>query len=274
MSRLIVNADDFGRSAAINQAVIKAHQRGILTTASLMVSGAACQEAVEMAHQHPTLGVGLHLSLVRSRSVLPAGQIPDLVDSNQNLGEKPALAGLRYFFQGRLRPQLRREIEAQFDAFGKTGLRLDHVNGHLHLHLHPTIFGLLAANAREWGVRHVRLTRDPLWLNLRLARGAWGYRLSHAVVFGVLARRALPLLRQLDIRHTHAVFGLLQSGRVNEEFVAGLLRRLPAGDSELYAHPTLEGPQTEFQALTSPRVKALIRELNIQLLRYQDLSYG
>ena len=74
--RLIVNADDFGKSHSVNQAVIEAHTRGILTTASLMVNEPGFAEAIALARQHPRLGVGLHLTLSHGHSALPAAEIP------------------------------------------------------------------------------------------------------------------------------------------------------------------------------------------------------
>jgi len=180
-------------------------------------------------------------------------------------------AGFRYFFNRGLRWQLRHEIEAQLLKFWSTGLPLDHVDGHLNLHLHPTVVSLLAHHAPRWGVRHFRLTRDPFWLNARLAGGQWAYRISHAIIFGLLCWRARPVLCRLGIRHTAAVFGLLQNGRVTEDYLIRLLPRLPWGDSELYAHPSRHTSSHELEALTSERVKELVREQDIQLVRYQDL---
>src|SRR4051812_20999413 len=122
--RLVVNADDFGRSHSINRAVIEAHQRGILTTASLMVNGPAADEAVALAREHPCLGVGLHLTLSHGTSALPPSEIPDLVDSNQNFSNDAPRAGFRYFANKRCHPQLEREIAAQFDRFKATRLPL------------------------------------------------------------------------------------------------------------------------------------------------------
>src|SRR2546422_7510563 len=96
--RLIVNADDFGRSYSINQAVIRAHREGILTTTSLMVNGEAADEAVELARQNPRLGVGLHLTLVCGTSVLKPGEIPGLVDGDGSFSGNPIATGVRYFF--------------------------------------------------------------------------------------------------------------------------------------------------------------------------------
>jgi hopanoid biosynthesis associated protein HpnK len=269
--RLIVNADDFGLSSPVNEAVIRAHREGILTSASLMVNEPAAEEALALARQHPRLGVGLHLTLLHGHSALEAHQIPGLVNARREFSAQPARAGWRYFFQRDLRQPLRAEIHAQFARFRATGLPLDHVNGHLHLHLHPTVFAILMADAPQLGLGPVRLTRDPLWLNLRLASGGLGYRLTHALIFGALARRARPALDRRGLRHTRAVFGLLQNGRVDAAYLSRLLPRLPPGDSELYSHPSLGQSRTEFEALISPRVRQQVEQLGIKLIRYQDL---
>ncbi|HKS37257.1 MAG TPA: hopanoid biosynthesis-associated protein HpnK [Verrucomicrobiae bacterium] len=269
--RLIVNADDFGASGSINEAVERAHQEGILTTASLMVNGEAAGEAVELARQNPRLGVGLHLTLVCGAAALPPADIPNLVDERGRFSNHPVASGFRFFARPGLRSQLECEIGAQFEKFRTTGLKLDHVNGHLHFHLHPAVLAILMRRASEWGVTHLRLTRDFFWLNLRVAPGHLFYRLSHAAVFNLLAARARPALDRLGVKHTFAVFGLLQDSRVDESYVMGLLPRLPLGVSELYSHPSLAESRHEFDALISPKVKALLEQHGIQRIRYQDL---
>ena len=269
--RLIVNADDFGRSSSINQAVIRAHREGILTTTSLMVNEPASEEAVALARENPTLGVGLHLTLLCGHSALPHQEIPGLVNAKGEFSHNPPDAGFRYFFQRSLREQLRCEIHAQFQKFRAARLPLDHVNGHLHLHLHPSVFRILMADADQLGIKGLRLTFDPFLLNLRLASGNFAYRALHVVIFHPLSARARPALAKLNIRHTDAVFGLLQNARVDETYVTRLLPRLPAGDSELYSHPSLDEFKNEFDALISPRVRNQVQQLGIKLIRYQDL---
>jgi hopanoid biosynthesis associated protein HpnK len=269
--RLIVNADDFGRSPSINNAVALAHREGILTSASLMVNDPGCAQAIAIARENPRLGVGLHLTLLAGRSALPPERIPGLTDELGQFSNAPVAAGWRYFFRRELREPLRAEIAAQFERFAATGLKCDHVNGHLHLHLHPVILPMVLENAARFGIKRLRLTRDPFLLNAALSRGRWFYRLSHAVIFGLLARRARPLLEQRGFRRTDAVFGLLQDGRVDEPFLCRLLSRLPAGDFEVYSHPDLAASQTEFDALISPRVKAIVAEQGIELIRHRDL---
>jgi len=269
--RLIVNADDFGRSHSINEAVIRAHGEGILTTASLMVNEPGLDEAVALAKQNPRLGVGLHLSLLCGHSALPPGKISGLVNPRGEFSENPVATGFRYFFQRGLRGQLRAEIHAQFEKFRATGLPLDHVNGHLHLHLHPTVFRILMEDAEKLGVRRMRLTRDCFARSRRLARGRWFYRASHALIYEWLSSRAREPLRRHGIRHAQISFGLLQDSHVDEAYVLNLLPELPAGDSELYSHPSLDEFKHEFDALVSPRVKEQIKKLGIELIRYQDL---
>jgi predicted glycoside hydrolase/deacetylase ChbG (UPF0249 family) len=183
----------------------------------------------------------------------------------------PVAAGFRYFFQRDLREPLRAEIHAQFAKFKDSGLALDHVNGHLHIHLHPTIFRILMEDAKELGIQRLRLTSDPFWLNARIDSGFWAYKILHTVIFQMLSRRARRALDSRGIRHTGKVFGLLQNARVDESYVSRLLPELPAGDSELYSHPSLDEFKNEFEALISPRVRALVSELGIKLIRYQDL---
>lgn len=269
--RLIVNADDFGRSRSINEAVVRAHEEGILTTASLMVAGEAWEEAVALAQNHPLLGVGLHLTLVCGRSVLPPSRIPGLVDTHGAFPTRPAWAGFRYWYDRRLRDALREELSAQFERFHETGLVLDHVNGHLHLHLHPVVFDLLCENARAWRIERLRLTRESLSISRQTSHGHWPYRLSHAAIFGALSRRALPAIQRLGFRHTDAVFGLLQDARVDEAYLSRLFPLLPPGTSELFAHPSMDRFRHEFDALVSPRVRSRVAGLGIELIRYQDL---
>jgi predicted glycoside hydrolase/deacetylase ChbG (UPF0249 family) len=166
---------------------------------------------------------------------------------------------------------LRAEIGAQFEKFHATGLPLDHVNGHLNMHLHPVVLGILTENAQTWGIRSMRLTCDRFFLNARIASGQWAYRASHAVIYRMLSDWARPRLAGKMIRHTNAVFGLMQTSRVDCTYIEKLLPRLPPGDSELYSHPSLDHSKNEFDALVSPAIRTMLQHQGIQLIRYQDL---
>ncbi|MGH7943005.1 MAG: hopanoid biosynthesis-associated protein HpnK [Limisphaerales bacterium] len=269
--RLIVNADDFGLSHSANEAVIRAHREGILTSASLMVNEPGFEEAVRLAKDSPSLGVGLHLTLLHGHSTLPRERIPGLINSRREFGGNPVAAGIAYFFRRGLREQLRAEIHAQFNRFRSSGLPLDHVNGHLHLHLHPVIFKILMADAEPLGIRHFRFTRDCLARGRRISPGRLLYKVSHAFIYGCLSRRARGPLRQRNIKHAQITFGLLQDSHVDEEYILKLLPELPPGDSEFYSHPSLDTFKHEYEALVSPRVRKEVERLGIKLIRYRDL---
>jgi chitin disaccharide deacetylase len=198
-------------------------------------------------------------------------KIPGLVNSRGEFSNSPVGVGMAYFFQRGLCEQLRAEIRAQFEKFHSTGLPLDHVNGHLHLHLHPVIFKMLMEDAETLGIRHFRFTRDCLARSRRMSGGHLIYKISHTVIYDCLSGRAREPLRQRGIRHAQITFGLLQDSRVDDEYILKLLPELPPGDSELYSHPSLDRFKHEFDALISPRVREQVQKLGIQLIRYNDL---
>ena len=283
---LIINGDDFGASAAVNEAILRAHRGGVLTSASLMVNGAAFAEAVRIARENPTLGVGIHLSLVRSAAALSRHEAPGLVDAAGNLPENPVAAGLRFFFDRRLRISLTREIEAQIRKFLATGLVPTHLDGHLHLQVHPTVFSLLVPLARKYGIAALRLPRESLRVNLRLDPAQRAYKISHALIYGGLCRHARRRLRGGNLLYPDHFFGLLASGRMGEDYLLGALDRLAPGVTEIGLHPALDVPEElarwassyhyrqELQALLSPRLAEKIHDLGLHLGNYRDLVAG
>jgi hopanoid biosynthesis associated protein HpnK len=168
--RLIVNADDFGISEAVNEAVIRAFTEGVLTSCSLMVTGEAFEHAVSLAHAHPDLAVGIHLVTVMGRAVLPPPVIPTLVDAAGNFVSNPTRAGLKYYFSPQARSELRQELRAQFDKFAATGLRLSHIDGHLHMHVHPVIFRAALELGLRYGVRRMRVPQEEYRLAVNFRR--------------------------------------------------------------------------------------------------------
>lgn len=270
--RLIVNGDDFGRSPEINEAILEGHCRGVLTSASLMVTGSAIDHAVHLAHTTPSLAVGLHLVLVDGQAALPFHEIPQLVDTDGRFLEAPIRAGLRYWFRPAVRRQLVREIQAQFSRFAATGLPLAHVDGHLHFHLHPAVFPTVAALAERYGARRIRVPNDRLLRSLRHDPRHVLAKVGTACVFGLLGRWCRRQLRRYRLVCAGRTYGLMQSGSMDEAYVLGLLEQLSDPLVEIYFHPSTGrrldrlGPNPEELAvLLSPRVHSAIREQAIRL---------
>jgi len=263
---LIITADDFGLHEAVNEAVEISVVRGVLTAASLMVAAPAAADAVRRAKQLPNLHVGLHLVLADGQSMLDSRQIPDLIDSAGRMGTRMGYDSLRYFVTPSARRQLEAEIRAQFAAFARTGLRLDHVNAHKHFHLHPTILGILLRVARDYGNPPVRATVEPLWFAFKQGKAA-GLAATSLWPWAWLMRRRL---RQVGVPHNDSIFGIAASGAMDEQTILDVLERLPYGTTEIYLHPaTLSGSavapsmhgyrhRDEWSALLSPRVREAV----------------
>lgn len=273
---LVVTADDFGLHEAVNEAVQAAAHAGTLTAASLMVSAPAARDAVRRARALPRLRVGLHLTLADGCAELPHASIPDLVDATGRFGYsgKPprsgsprglAHEGFRWFARPAVRRELAAEIRAQFRAFARTGLLLDHVNAHKHLHLHPTVLTLILEIGREFGLRAVRLPAEPRWFARRTGSGAIRRVLGSAG----LAPWLSLMRRRLDaagLEHNDQVFGIAASGAMDETALLAILERLPSGATEIYLHPATSSGESiapsmrgyrhadELAALLSPRV--------------------
>ena len=272
LRRLIVNADDFGENAAVNAAIIAAHNKGIVTSASLMVTEEGFDQAVDLARTHPTLRVGLHVVLVHGHPCLPPEEIPDLVTAAGTLPYNAAAAGLRWFFSPRVQEQMRREVWAQVERFLSTGLEMDHLDAHLHFHVQPAVFPILLEVAEQVGVKRIRLPWEPWWLALRVDASHLPTKLGYALAFGMLSRLYRPRLRAAGIFFPDAVFGVLQTGHISEHYLIRLVGHLPPGTCEFYAHPRLDTTDglREFHALISPRVRQAIIKQGVQLTTYTE----
>lgn len=277
---LIITADDFGLHAAINEAVAEAASTGVLTAASLMVSAPASAQAIRIAHELPQLRVGLHLVLADGRATLAPGEIPDLVDSQGRFRDDIVADSFRLALRPQVRRQLAAELRAQFAAFAASGLQLDHVNAHKHLHLHPLTLSLILQIGREFGLRAMRVPREPLWFAQRSGLGA-------ASATALLAPWILLMksrLRRAGIACNDHLFGISCSGALTEQVMLAILARLPAGVSEIYMHPALPTSQPisgsmgpyrhgeEHQMLLSPRVQAAVRATGARCGGFRDLT--
>lgn len=242
-----------------------------------MVGAPVATDAVARARRLPSLRVGLHLVLVEGQPALPADAIPDLVDRTGHLRTDLGRYGLAIFARPSVRRQVRAEIVAQFEAYRATGLPLDHVDAHRHFHLHPTIAAEIIAVGQGYGMAGLRVPREPASVVGAIDTG--GRRALAAATApwtGALKRRA----RRAGLTTPDAVFGLAWSGAMTEPRLLGLLRGLPDGLSEIYAHPATAGGfagaapgyryAEELAALLAPGCRAAVQDAGIVLGGYSD----
>ncbi len=286
MKLLIVTADDFGLSLPVNDAVESAHRDGILSAASLMVGAPAMEDAVKRARTMPALGVGLHVTLLDGRPVLPPELVPGLVGPDGRFSSDPLRFGVALYVSPELRRQAEAEIAAQFDRFRAAGLEMDHINGHKHFHLHPVVLSVITRIAPRFGSPPVRVPLEPFAASFRAKRDRAFGRLASWLFYSVQTRPMRRQLRAAGIRSNDQVFGLNDSGAMVESRMLQLIDQLPDGISELYCHPAKrrwDGPDTlppeyraeeELGALLSPAVRAKLEARGLLPLSYRAAVAG
>lgn len=284
MKLLIVNADDFGLHPAVNRAIVAGHTGGCITSTSLMPGAGAFAEAVDLARSTPSLGVGVHLTLVGERPVSDPAAVPTLVDSQGRFPDKyPAfLAG---FLRGRVSmSEIRAELTAQVAKVAAAGVPITHLDSHQHLHVLPGIIDIVLDLASTFGIKALRIPAEPHFFS-----GGYPYTAGRFIGRFGLTSLAAVARRKAGRRGLAApahFFGMLAGGDMRQEYLETILDRLPGGVSEIMVHPgddaaalgTLYGWgyhwQDELSALTSPATLSRIADRGIRLISFRELGHG
>lgn len=270
---MIVTADDFGLHESVNEAVEQASRAGTLNAASLMVQAPATKDAIRRARLLPNLRVGLHVVLADGWSTLEGPTIPEIADASGRMSGGMIGKSIRFFVKPAARAQLEAEIRAQFAAFTRTGLKLDHVNVHKHFHVHPTVLSILLQVAMDYGMPAIRVPDEPFWFAARSAGMPAGTTQGLLTPWIVLMKRRL---NAAGVFHNDRIFGIAGSGHMDEADLLAILARLPGGVSEIYLHPGTESGSViapsmnqyrhaeELGALLSPKVGAALRRVPVR----------
>lgn len=293
MKRLIVNADDFGMTPGVNRAVMQAHQSGILTSTTLMVTGAASDEAMRLAAEAKTLDVGCHVVLLEGTPILKAKEIPSLAIAGLD-GKTRFRRGFGTFVKAALTGSLHgediyREAKAQITRLQDAGFDVLHLDTHKHAHVFPNVFRPLLRAAVDCGVRAVRNPFEPVramgWSHAWRRRDLWT-RYVPVRMLRAFAEAFEAECRNLGIATPQGTFGITLTGFADRNSLLALLDRVPEGTWELLCHPAYEdelwlrlGPRPgsgarELELLLSPVVRDCIRDNDIVLTSYTDLYAG
>jgi hopanoid biosynthesis associated protein HpnK len=280
---LVINGDDFGLTPGVNAGILDAHRDGVLTSASLMATAGAADEAVALARQTPTLGIGCHLTLVDGTPALPPGELPTLTVNGRF---HPTWGSFITACMGRrvVMAEIERELTAQIERLRAAGLTLTHLDSHKHVHLYPPIFRIVVRLAARFDIPTVRVPYEQPAFAL-LARHRQDRAASRQACENLLmapwARRAHGVLARQGLAAPPRFAGRALTGRWSVDAIADLVRRLPDGVSELMAHPgysdaALARERTRLRAaredevavLRSPLVRQRLDAEGVALLRH------
>lgn len=235
MTRLILNADDFGLTPGVNQSILDLNRAGALTSATLMATAPRTAEAAASAAKSPGLGVGCHVVLVDGEPALPRNRIPSLAPSGSF---RPSLGTfVRDLIRGRIpASDIEAEVVAQIRRIQSSGVRVTHLDTHKHTHMFPRVLRPLLCAALQCRVRAIRNPFEPDWA-LHATTGAPALRRVQVRALRTQRRAFLRLTEEAGLSTTDGAIGVLATGTLNARTLQSLLAAMPAGTWELVSHP-------------------------------------
>jgi len=290
--RLIVNADDLGLTAGVNRAIMEAHARGVVTSATLMANGAAFDDAIERALSAPGLSVGCHVVLVDGTPLSNYGSVPTLVaDHSAGTGRfysRLSAFAARAVFGRFDHDQLVGEIVAQVRKVQAAGVDVSHLDTHKHTHIFPSILAALIKAARICGVPAIRNPVVPVNA-IRMGQlagkpGLWK-RYGQVRILRRFAPQFRMRVKRAGLVTPDGVVGVVETGSFDGSLLRRMLENLPEGTWELVTHPgyadaelrrvrtrLLGSREEELRLLISRELREFLDAQRIQLTSYHDFA--
>jgi chitin disaccharide deacetylase len=288
MKELILNADDFGLTPGVNEGIIRGHRDGILTSATLMATGPAFDDAVRQALANPNLGVGCHLVLVGGTAVAPPAEIPSLVDPTGKLPESLGMFVAKVS-TGKIRPhEIERELRAQIEKIREARIEPTHVDTHKHTHAHPIVMEALGRVAKALGITKIRKPMENLqdsWESTRQESGGVAAQLLASAAVRAITPQFHIISRRYGLHSPDHFLGLAMTGKLGPAALRRLVEAVPDGQTEIMLHPGLcdadlqrtgsrlqQQRQLELEGLLDQGVRSAVSEQDIRLISYRELN--
>jgi len=284
--RLIVNADDFGLTPGVNRAIVEAHVKGVVTSATLMANASGFEDAVRLAKSAPNLSVGCHVVLVDGFPLLSPSRIPTLTDGadSRRFAKSISRFGLRAL-RGRVDPnEVEMEVIAQIQKLQAAGLQPSHLDTHKHAHIFPQILIPLLRAAKACGVRAVRNPFGSIAFSAVVARPKLWKRYGQLMLLNPLAGRFRGRVHTEGMVTPDGSLGVVATGILDERLIELTVDNLPNGTWEFVTHPgyndaDLDGVatrlrqsrETELQLLTSSAFREKLEHCGIEVISYRNL---
>ena len=272
MKRIIINADDFGLTNGVNQAIVELHGHGMLTSATLMARASATEEAIEQALGTPTLGVGCHVVLIDGSPITPVELLPCLAAAKKlrpTLGPFLVRTYASRAAGCNIAQDIETEASAQIFKLQRSGLHLTHIDTHKHTHMFPKILRPVLRAARAAGIRTIRNPYEPAW-SVHATPGAPWLRRAQVDVLRAFQSSFRRIVAEEGFVTTDGAIGVLATGTLDSATLTSLLNSMPDGTWELVTHPGYNDP-----SLARVRTRLLAsREIEYQALKNASISQG
>jgi predicted glycoside hydrolase/deacetylase ChbG (UPF0249 family) len=292
--RLVINADDFGLTAGVNRAIAESHQRGVVTSATLMANSQAFEGAVDTARWLQAGGpfsVGCHVVLLDGEPLLPPDKVPTLLQPGN--GNHRFRESLNDFVVASFRHKLsseeiEAEASAQIDRIRAAGIAPSHFDTHKHAHMFPAVLRPLLRAAKSRGVQAVRNPFGQVWplplTSLLRTRQVW----KRFAQLNVLRNYAGNFRREVEahgLRTTDGSLGVLTTGVLEMKLFTAIIESIPEGTWEFVCHPGYndaeldrghtrlrKSREQELSLLTSAEARELLCRRGIELISYHELG--
>ena len=279
--RLIINADDFGLCESVNKGIVETHTKGVLTSTTIMANMPAAEQAVDLAKNLPTLGLGVHLNLTAGKPLCRDNTVKLILDSQGYFALSPGKLALASLITGKVRTAIETELASQIQWLIDKGIKPTHLDSHKHIHSFPTIFSIVCRLAKRFGISAIRYTFEPK----QVSQLPWPVTDRESRKRASLVRTMAKINRWQNpsFFKTDALLGTAHTGNINVNFFRAVSLYNIASTAELMTHPgyayDLDATRTrlvkqrevELEALCSEKTKNLFKDAGTKLIHYGQL---
>jgi len=279
--RLIINADDFGLSESVNEAVQQAHTNGVLTSTTIMANMPDAGKAIRIAKRLPDLGVGVHLNLSKGKPLSQNGHLNCLLNGDGSFASSPTKLSLLSIGRHKFRNAIREELATQIQWVIDNGIKPTHLDSHKHIHCLPQIFPIVCEMARRFEIPAIRFVYEPK----QIAVTPWPLtsEVGRKTAKTIRTMAKINRIQNSAFLKTDALLGVAHIGRIDVNFFKAVALYSPVATAEIMTHPATEDDteymkssllhnrRGEFQALSSERTRQYLKDAGIQLVHYGTL---
>ena len=279
--RLIINADDFGLCESVNKGIVEAHTKGVLTSTTIMANMPAAQQAVDLAKNLPTLGLGVHLNLTAGKPLCQDNTVKLILDSQGHFALSPGKLALASLITGKVRTAIETELASQIQWLIDKSIKPTHLDSHKHIHAFLSIFPIVCRLAKRFSIPAIRYTYEPK----QVSRIPWPVtdRESRKRASLVRTMAKINRLQNPSFFKTDALLGVNHVGKINAVFMRAVSLYNPAATAELMTHPgytyDLDATRTrlvkqreiELVTLCDEKTKQYFKDAYVKLVHYGQL---